>query len=151
LTVFEVFVTIVLPWFVLNYGRLVERTPEYAIFGRVDSYDVLTPHVFAVQTQILLEMLIVVSGQANTLLLPFTCIANLYRTLPLLHWIYQAKKVLEEDAQFTLLQQVLVVGPPLMASALWFFTTMIFLPFEWLPRTRWGNEFRVEKVSATDG
>mmetsp|Transcript_19397 Transcript_19397/g.21823 ORF Transcript_19397/g.21823 Transcript_19397/m.21823 type:complete len:242 (-) Transcript_19397:301-1026(-) len=127
----EIFGTIILPWVLL----CMETLDMYDVFLPASHKDggmgyLLVPHLFYFQMQIVLECVIYVVDQ-KWLVLPFTCVANSYRIIPLMTWISRSVELLNESPETP--QAIIMVLLPLIALTLWVYSTFVFIPLEWYP------------------
>ena len=115
----EIMFTVILPWLIILEG----------IFNRrltTKNGHLLASHLFIFQAQIACECIIELAGDKRRwLVFPFTCLANLYRGVTIATWI---SRVLEQPIIEG--RDVIV---PLLASALWIYSSFIFIPREWYP------------------
>jgi len=139
LTILEVLFQLILPWLLLSYNLTIEKIttdyvkPPLAIGAKEQMFAyMLAPHLFVFQMQIILEMLIFLSGQKH-LLFPYTCFANAYRVVPLITWSLRAYNVAPQLGHLGLFQKYLSIFLPLMANTLWIVSSLVFIPFEWMP------------------
>ena len=119
LSMFEVMFTIFMPWLAIIEGIL--NRDETRRNGHL-----LASHLFIFQAQIAGECMIMMFGERRKwMLFPFTCIANAYRGVTLGTWIL---RVMNEDV---LVPRDAIL--PLIATALWVYSSFVFIPREWFP------------------
>jgi hypothetical protein len=137
LSVLETTFTLWAPHLLLIWGT--KNQEERALLGETIAYsiaDVLTPHLFILQVQILLEMLICLSDVHEFLLFPYTVIANGYRFVPIALWIQHARKVVllvQSAFRLSWMDFLALYFLPIMALFLWVSSSFVFLPFIWCP------------------
>lgn len=119
LSILEIVFTVLIPWLIILES----------IFNRSltsKNGHLLAAHLFIFQSQIAVECIIELAGDKRTwLVFPFTCVANLYRGVTIATWI---RRALEQPAV-----GVRDVICPVIAAALWIYSSFIFIPREWWP------------------
>ena len=119
LSTMEIMFTVFLPWLIILEGSFNRHLTT-------KNGHLLASHLFIFQAQIACECIIELAGDKRRwLMFPFTCLANLYRGVTIATWIY---RVLEQPIIES--RDVIV---PLLASALWMYSSFIFIPREWYP------------------
>jgi hypothetical protein len=119
LSAMEVLFTILIPWLIILEGIFIRTLSS-------KNGHLLAAHLFIFQAQIAGECVIELAGDQRTwLVFPFTCVANLYRGVTIATWI---QRVLEQPAI-----EGRDVIMPLIAAALWIYSTFIFIPQVWYP------------------
>jgi hypothetical protein len=119
LSTMELVFTVLIPWLIILEGIF------NGSLTRKNGH-LLAAHLFIFQAQIAGECIILLAGDKRAwLVFPFTCLANLYRGMTIATWI---QRVMEQS---TLGGRDVVI--PLLATALWIYSTFIFIPREWYP------------------
>ena len=149
----EVICTIVLPWLVIlkyaiiNDSACHDATPEdsayaankYSHTHNSPPYYLLASHLFVFQAQIVLECILIELIECDyktQSLFIFTCLANLYRIMPLGTWIELVMSTKHTSLRSIGLMHML----PVFAILLWLYSSFIFIPFEWYPNIVWSCE-----------
>lgn len=132
----EILGTIILPWVFI----MLETLDVYDVYLPTSQNDggmgyLLVPHLFYFQMQIVLECVIYLVGQ-KWLVLPYTCVANSYRIIPLMTWISRSMDLLNatgDNKTPERPQAFIMVLLPFIALMLWVYSTFVFIPLEWYP------------------
>lgn len=130
LSVSEVVVLVLIPWIVI-----VKEARSNISDGQVHlAAHLLAPHLFVFQEQIALESVITMQSIHRPMLLfQYTCLANMYRGIPLAIWVWRGL-LAEENASGTYYSPGLEVLS-VVATLLWFCSNA-FILFEWYPCLR---------------
>lgn len=128
----EVLFTIVVPWFLLKCSGVLRHQLHF-IPDRDNAIDhLLVPHLYFFHAQIVGEAILMVSHQ-DSLVFPYTCLANAFRAFPLATWFQRAVLASQEIQQYNPFHWLLVAGLPLVATILWLYSSFVFLPLKWYP------------------
>lgn len=115
----EVIFTILIPWLIILEGILNRSQSN-------KNGHLLASHLFIFQAQIAGECIITLAGtRRRWLMFPFTCLANAYRGITIGSWIL---RVMEQNT--IEIRDVII---PMIAGALWLYSTFVFIPREWYP------------------
>jgi hypothetical protein len=129
----EVFGTLVAPWMFLRSSPLVER---YLLLSSDVVEHLLVPHLYFFLAQVAAEAIIFATHQ-DRLMLPYTCVANALRGLPLGTWILRSLVATVESIDtYNPFHWLIVVGLPAVAAALWLYSSLVFIPLIWYPVTK---------------
>jgi len=150
----EILFTLIIPWIFVKYFAKDELRHGLGfstthINGDTDHGDILNyllvPHLFFFQAQIVGELILYVGHQTPKCIYDYTMAANLFRGLTLVTWIRRSLLILYQQSTgspFWYMNPILwlaVVLLPVIAVALWLYSTFIFLPLIWYP-VLWSEE-----------
>ena len=137
LSILETVFTLVAPHALIWWEARNEPTDQGEHVGLYSVQDLLVPHLFVLQVQILLEMLICLTDAHAYLLFPYTAVANAYRFLAIFAWVQQSSQIVASDAlklvQLGWKDYVILYVLPIMGMFLWVSSSFVFLPFIWYP------------------
>jgi hypothetical protein len=126
----EVVGTLVVPWLVLRASKWVDRHLDLpsAVVERL-----LVPHLYFFQAQIAAEAVLFATHQ-DWLLLPYTCVANALRGLPLGTWIVRSLvESIQSVNPYNPFHWLIVAGLPAVGTGLWLYSSLVFIPLIWYP------------------
>ena len=137
LSILETVFTLIAPHALIWWETKNERASPSDYVGMYSVQDLLVPHLFVLQVQILLEMLICMTDAHTYLLFPYTAVANAYRFLAILAWVQHSSQIVASDAlklvQFGWKDYTVLYVLPIMGLFLWVSSSFVFLPFIWYP------------------
>lgn len=128
----EVLLTLVLPWMLLKSSGLIQHHLHLPK-GMVEH--LLVPHLYFFQAQILGESVLFATHQ-DDLVFFYTCMANALRGLPIGTWLLRSLVALQDIQLYNPFHWLLVAGLPIACTALWIYSSLIFIPLIWYPVTR---------------
>jgi hypothetical protein len=127
---YEVLFALLLPWIALRASKSIQIYCQVPM-GLVEH--VLVPHLYFFQAQIAAEAILLATHH-DELLFPYTWLANALRALPLATGILRSIVAIQTMFYvYNPFHWVLVVGLPAAATALWLYSSLIFLPLHWYP------------------
>lgn len=128
LSILEVVFTILIPWCVILVENWTTPT-EKANTSKLGF--MLASHLFTFQAQISLEAIISFGGERRGwLMFPYTCVANAYRVISIATWWIRAR---DSDLERNAIELGFKYSLPLIATALWIYSSFVFIPFYWYP------------------
>lgn len=126
----EVVCTLVVPWILL----VLAVNDVHLVRDELTVAHLVAPHLFFFQVQILLEMTLMVAQCDASIIFFYTAAANAYRALPLGTCLLRSLvAVVDANASMSLTDWLIVVVLPSIATLLWLYSSLIFLPLEWYP------------------
>ena len=126
----EVIWTLILPWTLLI---LENNNFDLAHNKNLTVAHLVAPHLFFFQIQILLELALMVAHCDAWTIFLYTAVANAYRALPLGTGILRSFFAVGSGNMVSATDWLIVIVLPSVASCLWLYSTLIFLPLEWYP------------------
>lgn len=138
LSILETLFTLVIPHALLCWDANGWQVDPGAHGKLYSVQDLLVPHLFVLQAQILLEMIICLTDTHQHLLFPYTAMANAYRLIPVIVWLQESARLIQSKAlqvtQLGVIDITVLYVLPIMAMFLWVSSSFVFLPFIWYPR-----------------
>jgi hypothetical protein len=128
----EVIWTLFVPWILLFLDKMYDFHLLEDPHEKLTVAYLVTPHLFFFQVQIILEAVLVVA-KCQSFLFLYTAAANAYRALPLGTCILRSLLTLVTMPLYSANDWFVVVVLPCVATCLWLYSSLIFLPLEWYP------------------